>query len=171
MKKRYTVDRKHWTQSICDLRIAANVNGLTDQEAVIAEAIYDVIPQYRVAAKVLAQGKVYTRIAPQVGGHKDLDANCGAAYTWEDGQLVTICHNTPVYRMQRMIEAYPDYLSGRIDADIWNNYSHGGYMTRRGLYANYGESHVSRIGRIALSHVECTIEGKAGHDIRVAMRA
>lgn len=157
-------------QSICDLRVSANTRGLTSPEAVIAESIYDTIPQYRYAARILASGEIYTRTAPQSHKYRELSANHGAAYTWENNELITIAHDTPVYRMRQMVRAYADYKAGRIHPGIWDNYSHGGYMTRRGLYANYNDFAIERIKRIAESHTECTIDGQAGHDMRVAMR-
>jgi hypothetical protein len=124
------------------------------------------IKQHRVAIAVLESGRVYTRTAPY-GGYGDLDGAHGAAYILRNGKIETICHNTPVYRMHVMIDAYQDYVDGVIDATVWNNYATGGYSTRRGLYKT---KKTQKMIDIAMSHMLITTTGKSGHDARVSIR-
>jgi len=167
---RLTADRQHYSQSICDLRLAPNLEGLTKKEAQIAKKIYKNIPQYRSATKKLAQGLIYTRFAPQTHTHKDLNKNSGAGYVWKNNKLITIFHNTTWHRAKKAVRAYPDFVAGKIAPDIWQNYITNGHNTKRGLYANYTENKLERMNTIANSHADCLEEGKIGHLIRVSMR-
>lgn len=145
---------------------------MTQEE--IATAIKNIIPQYKCAAKKLASGKIFTRTAPQSYGYRDLNANCGAAYIWEDDKLVTICHNVRVYRLHKIVKAYNDYTNGIIPQFVWENYKTNGYNTRRGLYADYSNQK-ERMYRIAKSHADymgCeTGNSSFDHGMRVSMRS
>jgi len=136
----------------------------------IEKEIKGVIPQYRVAAKILAEGRIYTRTAPQNYAYRDLNAGRGAAYIWRNNELITICHDTTVHRMRQAIKAYPDFLAGKIDSNVWQNYITNGYSTRRGLYANYSQKNKERMSKIAESHIDIITDGERGHRQRVIMR-
>jgi len=149
--------RTHWSESITDLRIRPNLKGLTSQEVKIAKKIYDFIPQYRCASRVLATGSIYTRTSPQGGGYRDMEANRGSAYIFEKGELVTICHNINITRLRVATEAYKDWKNGKIDTSIWENYITNGYTTRIGLYrANKIESRKNKAKRMGQSHADYT---------------
>lgn len=169
---RYTEDRTHWAQSMTDIRIRPNLSGLNEKEKEIAEHIYDIIPHYRAAAKVLARGEIYRRSSP-MGGHRDLDGNKWALYWWDENkkELITIAHNiTPHRGAQVMRRGWEDYRRGIIDPEIWGNYITNGYNTRRGLYSNYNPEKKEKIKSISRSHADIMIEGKEGHDMRVRAR-
>ena len=131
-------------------------------------------PQHKIAAKTLIAGKIYVRTAPHGSDYGDLRAGCGAAYILEKGKVVTICHNTNIHRLKKAIKAYPDYKKGKIPAWVWENYINNGYLTRRGLYANYSDANKDRISRIAKSHADYlgreTKSSKYDHEQRVRAR-
>ena len=159
---------------IQDCRLRANVTGLTPEEAKIAKKIYNTIPQYRIASKVLDMGKIYIRTAPH-HGYKDLSANCGSAYIWdnETKSLNCIIHNCGVYRLHEAVNHYQDYIDGIISTTVWENYITNGYNTRRGLMADYSKT-LNRMNEIARSHANLmgceTGDSTTDHMIRVRMR-
>lgn len=151
-----------------------NMRGLTEDEAKIAVDIYELIPQYRVAARKLASGKLYSRKSPQVGGYKNMRANEMEVYEWTNhGGLRLVC-SCSVYRAERAMAAYRDYQNGKIDPAIWDNYITDGHNTKRGLYANYDSKKKDRIRQIARSHADYmgseTGNSKYDHDQRVRIR-
>ncbi len=90
-------------------------------------------------------------------------------FAYSDGEIDCVAEGVTAHRSRVIMAAYNDYLDGKINEDVWNNYCTNGYNTRRGLYVNYTHK-INRIKRIAESHTECDAEGQAGHDYRVALR-
>ncbi len=139
----------------------------------IEEEIKGIIPQYHHAAKILATGAIYTRTAPQYN-YRDLVANRGAAYIWEDNQLITVAHNITTHRLCNVVCAYHDWKKGIIPIIVWENYITNGYNTRRGLYASYTEAQIEKMKNIGRSHADWagneTGISSVDHRVRVAMR-
>lgn len=163
---RTTIDRTSWGQSICDLRIAANIRGLNEQEQHIARSIYKEIPHYRVAARSLVATGWYRQ------SHIDYSRSI---YRWNGDQLNHIATTTK-HRTNIIEKEYPHYAAGEIDSDIWNNYCTGGYTTRIGLLrANRIENSRLTAKRMSKSHADYigmeTGNSTQDHQNRVMMRS
>lgn len=74
------------------------------------------------------------------------------------------------WRGKKLIEAYNNGSIARVPEFVLDNYIHNGYMTRRGLFAEYSKETENRIKRISLSHFLCDLDGEEGHKIRVSLR-
>ena len=118
--------------------------------------------QYRKAAKCVKEKGYYTRGRCFFGNH-DL-------YVLKNGKIEILCYNTTKHRMGVVLRAFLNNTLDNVEEDILRNYVNNGYMTRRGLFADYSEKKKERITRIADSHRECYMPGKEGHDIRVRIR-
>jgi hypothetical protein len=169
MRSNILTPRLHWSQSICDRRTRANTAGLTPLEAEIALNIYQDIAQYRYAARMLAK-QIESGMKYPLYCISHLDYS-HSLYSYSDGKIEHIATTTP-HRIKQIAKHYEAYMDDKIDihVDIWSNYCHGGYMTRRGLTAHYADKVVNRVGIISLSHQSITESGKAAHDARVALR-
>jgi hypothetical protein len=158
---------------ISDCRLRGDYRGLSDDEREIAQEIYDQIPQYRSAARVLAKGAIYTRSAPH-GGYKDLAPNTCTLYVWEDMQLDVIADGVSCHRGKVIKKNYPRYKRGEIDPVIWENYITGGYNTRYTGLRDVSAEKKERMRRIARSHADYmgseSGDSSYDHNQRVRMR-
>jgi hypothetical protein len=100
-----------------------NIRGLTEQEALIAEAIRPSIYQYRAAAKQLAATNYYVRT------HTDYTASI---YHWDGTELNHVATTTR-HRVGIIRDRHSDYLAGRIHPDVWDSYCIRGATTRIGI--------------------------------------
>ena len=97
------------------------------------------------------------------------------AYIWnaELQRIELLFSNLSKHRASVALAHYQDYLDGKIDDDVWQNYITGGYTTRfKGLLGNYGESQIKRIQCMSRSHAEYMPTGDSTHDhnMRVSLR-
>lgn len=125
--------------------------------------------QYHKAAKALMNKGYYMRgrnFRPEDGD----PTNCDLYVISEADTIIQLCYNITRHRAFVVLKAHRNNTLKDVEEDVLNNYLNNGYMTRRGLFADYGEKKRNRIRRIADSHRAVFLGGAEGHNIRVRMR-
>lgn len=118
---------------------------------------------------------IYVAQTPQYHDYGGYRRNTTRAYIWnaQERRIDELFYNLSNHRAKKAIESYQDYLDGKIEYWIWENYITNGYNTRRGLYADYSEKK-ERIKKIAKSHADydlyATGDSKHDHEMRKMLR-
>lgn len=131
----------------------------------IMEQMKGSVYQYRKATDSLMNNGYYLRQMPySQGGYADLYVLAKDGVT-----VILLASNCSVHRCRILAKSYTDGTLDNVPEYILTNYTHNGYMTRRGLFADYDKSR-NRIECIADSHIAIPQRGTAAHDMRVRLR-
>ena len=132
--------------------ISGKKRGLSQEECI--ELMDEVVSQYKCAGKRIFENGYYQRgrsFRPLDGGHP---SNCDVYYLSPQKTIETLCYDTSYHRTLQLIKALKKGKLDTIDTDILNNYVTNGYLTRRGLFADYNDNKIERIKKIAMSHAD-----------------
>ena len=129
--------------------------------------------QWKKAAKELFETGYYVRWRNNNPVDWWLPYHCDVYFLDEKWEIETLCYNTTRHRACNLRAAHQKWLLKNINQDVVENYKNNGYMTRRGLFANY-DGTTERIKKIARSHADYawqeTGDSTTDHNARVEMR-
>lgn len=148
-----------------------NTNKATDH---LEQVMKCSVAQYKRAARALLNDGYYCR--GRKFGRPDDGGRPGYVDIYvldPDGEVDVLCYNTSPHRARRLLKAYQDGTLSAVPSEVINNYKTNGYITRRGLFADYSAS-LDRIRKIARSHADLlgceSGNSTTDHYARVAMR-
>ena len=135
------------------------------------------IAHYNSCVAQFLEGKkeiLYVATTPQGYNYNGFQKNTTRCYIWTENEgWQTWFYNLSNHRARIALRARVEGKIKDIDSVILNNYLTNGYSTRRGLFANYTEKQLEKMGKIARSHADylgCEVDSTTDHYNRVAVR-